>query len=87
MKLAVRGVVEELDWSGIEVAEVDGDNFIQMCFTNTTNSDDFYNRFYLVNGKHKGEWFEVLFDDPEFRLNKSRAYELYWELETKLFAL
>jgi hypothetical protein len=87
MKLAVRGVVEELDWAGIEVAEVDDNNFVQMCFANTTNSDDYYNRFYLVNGKNKGEWFEVLFDDPEFRLNKSRAYELYWGLETKLFAL
>jgi hypothetical protein len=29
MKLAVRGVVEELDWAGIEVAEVDDNNFGQ----------------------------------------------------------
>jgi hypothetical protein len=87
MKLAVRGVVEELDWAGIEVAEVDDNNFVQMCFANTTNSDDYHNRVYLVIGKKQGKWFEVLFDDPEFGVNKSRAYELYWELEEKLFAL
>lgn len=85
MKLAVRGVIEELDWAGIEVADLDDENFVQMCFANTTNGDDQNNRVYLVNGKNEGKWFEVLFDDPEVGVNKTRAYELYWDLEEKLF--
>ena len=87
MKLAVRGVVEELDWAGIESLDIDDNNFIQVAFANTTNSDDQHNRYYLVIGKQQGKWFEVLFDDPEFGVNKSRAYELYWELEEKMFDL
>lgn len=82
MKLAVANI--DLDWSGIEVAEVDDKTYVQLAFAHYKSGDDVSTRWYWVSGKKNGVWFETLFDDPESGVNKSRAYELYWQLEAKL---
>lgn len=75
--------IYDLDWSAIESADNDDNNFVQMAFAHYRSGDEVC-RWYWVSGKKDGKWFEKIFDDPESMVNKSNAYDYYWKLESKI---
>jgi len=71
-------VVDTAKWAGIESAELDSDNWVQVGFRNAVNGT----REYLVLGALCGVRFEESYHSDSDD-NKRLAYSLYWEVLDK----
>jgi hypothetical protein len=71
-------VIDTAKWAGIESAELDSDNWVQVGFRNAVSGT----REYLVLGAVCGVRFEESYHSDSDD-NKRLAYSLYWEMLDK----
>jgi hypothetical protein len=75
---------DKTNWAGIESEELNSDNWVQVKFRWTKNTEGHQYREYVVFGKLKGKGFRELYDYDE---SKELAYNHYWEVLEVLEAL